>query len=136
MAAHFPMKRVRKIMKSSAEVENISKESMVVVIGAAELFVKLLVKEAHMDAKKNKLLEYKNIANIVNDYDQYEFLREMIPHKITMEKYYQIINENPKQDSDVEEANETSENETEHENSGFKEHDNSSGSESDVIMLD
>ncbi|XP_031347943.1 nuclear transcription factor Y subunit C-3 [Photinus pyralis] len=109
MAGHFKLQRVRKIMKSSAEVEHISKDSVTVVTRAAELFIMLLLKEAHTDPKKVKKLEYKNIANVVNDSERYEFAREMIPHKIKVHEYYEIMKKKYGKEIDTQEKHSSSE---------------------------
>lgn len=56
-----------------------------------ELFIKSLAKEGYKDAKQNKTLDYKNLANVVHKNDKYEFLREIVPQKITVRKYRELM---------------------------------------------
>ncbi|KAF5274767.1 hypothetical protein FQR65_LT04320 [Abscondita terminalis] len=131
-------------MKSSSEVENISKESTLLVTRAAEQFVKLLTKEAYKDVPKGgKKLDYKNIANVVNGNDRYEFLREIIPHKITVEQYYQIMKEKCNDNTEVDfmsecvsEEDQGDDEKEENCNIDTKENEVSKKSDSDVMMLE
>lgn len=56
-----------------------------------ELFLKLLASESYKDAADQKKIEYKNLANVAHKYDHLEFLREIIPQKITVKQYRELM---------------------------------------------
>ncbi|PSN46521.1 hypothetical protein C0J52_14832 [Blattella germanica] len=77
------LSRVKTIMKSSPDVENVSQESVYLVTKATEMFIKLMVEEAH--AKGNSdTLEYKHVSELVQTTDELAFLREIVPNKCTL----------------------------------------------------
>ncbi|KAJ3624307.1 hypothetical protein MTP99_017943 [Tenebrio molitor] len=82
----LPVSRVNMIMKSSSEVENIAKESSPMMAKLAELFIRLLAKEGYKLADDENL-DYKHVAEVVNREDRYEFLRDIMPRKITFGEY-------------------------------------------------
>lgn len=55
-----------------------------------ELFVTDLAKRAFKNSKNN-LLEYKHIAEIVQQDDTLDFLREIMPRKITVRQFKQLM---------------------------------------------
>ncbi|XP_059051250.1 chromatin accessibility complex 16kD protein [Achroia grisella] len=87
---HLPLSRVKTIMKSSPDVEAVGPEPLYLVTKVTELFVTDLAKRAHQKTKGN-LLEYKHIAEIVQDDDTLDFLREIMPKKITVRQFKEIM---------------------------------------------
>ncbi|XP_050306330.1 chromatin accessibility complex 16kD protein [Anthonomus grandis grandis] len=84
--------RVNTIMKSSSDVENVSKESSLVMSKAVELFIKMLTEEGFGEVQQtNKKLEYKCLSNVVHREDKYKFLRDILPKKITVLQYKEIV---------------------------------------------
>lgn len=86
----LPMSRVKTIMKSSPEVENISQESLYLVTRATELFIQYLTQEAFRISGHHKM-DYKHIAEIVQTREEMEFLREIMPRKITYKQYKELM---------------------------------------------
>lgn len=82
-------------------------------------------------------MDYKNVANVVHSVNHYDFLREMIPNKITVGAYYNILKQQCKDEdninSDVESVQEISSDEESHTNSN--KHDDKTDSNSDVIFV-
>lgn len=98
-------------MRSTADVETVSKESSLLLTRATvnflrlhncqhflinvlhfqELFIKQLASEGFKDNNKGKKIEYKNLANVVHKNERYEFLREIVPQKITVRQYRELM---------------------------------------------
>lgn len=55
-----------------------------------ELFVTDLAKRAFKNSK-NSLLEYKHIAEVVQEDDTLDFLREIMPRKITVRQFKEMM---------------------------------------------
>ncbi|KAJ8735854.1 hypothetical protein PYW07_007474 [Mythimna separata] len=87
---HLPLSRVKTIMKSSPDVEAVGAEPLYLVTKVTELFVTDLAKRAFKNSK-NTLLEYKHIAEVVQEDDTLDFLREIMPRKITVRQYKEIM---------------------------------------------
>ncbi|XP_075237243.1 chromatin accessibility complex 16kD protein-like [Lycorma delicatula] len=86
----LPMYRVRTIMKSSPDVENIGQDSLYLVTRATELFIQHLSQQAYeMSCPED--IEYKHLAEVVQTSDNLLFLREMLPRKITVKQYREIM---------------------------------------------
>ncbi|KAF2883368.1 hypothetical protein ILUMI_22813 [Ignelater luminosus] len=151
MSAHLPQTRIKTIIKSSSDVEVVSKESTYLITRAAELFIKKLANQAYKETKRAKKLEYKNIANVVNSDHCYEFLREIIPRKITVREYlklmkeqgvdigsdYSVSSSEESSSSEEEKEEEKEEEEIEQETTDTSRNKNDhESSDSDVIVLD
>nr|XP_039254023.1 chromatin accessibility complex protein 1-like [Styela clava] len=89
----LPLSKIKTIMKSSPDVENIGIDAAFCMSKAAELFVTYLTAQAYYKEDNRKTLEYSHLANIVNsdDDDILGFLQEIIPQKITIREYREII---------------------------------------------
>ncbi|KAJ8957417.1 hypothetical protein NQ318_004897 [Aromia moschata] len=87
----LPVSRINTIMKSSSDVEMVSKESSLLMGKATELFIKNLATEAYKTTHNGRKLDYKNLAEIVHSEDKYEFLREIMPKKITVLEFKKIM---------------------------------------------
>ncbi|XP_068626833.1 chromatin accessibility complex 16kD protein [Battus philenor] len=87
---HLPLSRVKTIMKSSPEVDAVGPEPLYLVTKVTELFVLDLAKRAYKNTKGN-MLEYKHIAEVVQEDDTLDFLREIMPRKITVREYKELM---------------------------------------------
>ncbi|XP_022127616.1 chromatin accessibility complex 16kD protein [Pieris rapae] len=87
---HLPLSRVKTIMKSSPEVDAVGPEPLYLVTKVTELFVIDLAKRAFKNSSNN-LLEYKHIADVVQEDDSLDFLREIIPRKITVKQFKEMM---------------------------------------------
>ncbi|XP_026738623.1 chromatin accessibility complex protein 1 [Trichoplusia ni] len=87
---HLPLSRVKTIMKSSPDVEAVGAEPLYLVTKVTELFVTDLAKRAFKNSK-NSLLEYKHIAEVVQEDDTLDFLREIMPRKITVRQFKEMM---------------------------------------------
>lgn len=93
--AQLPIGRINTIMRSSSDVENVGKDSVLMMSKAAELFIKKLVVDSFNYMKKKnpsgKTLRYQNLAAVVQSSDKYHFLKDMTPMKITVREYKKIM---------------------------------------------
>ncbi|XP_027852260.2 chromatin accessibility complex protein 1-like isoform X1 [Aphis gossypii] len=96
---HLPISRVRTIMKSTPDIENIGLPALHVVTKATELFIQKLVQDA---LKGQRHLKYNDLAKAVEENENMDFLREVLPKKITMAEYYKLVG---KESSEVGEDN-------------------------------
>ncbi|CAH0695512.1 unnamed protein product [Spodoptera exigua] len=87
---HLPLSRVKTIMKSSPDVEAVGAEPLYLVTKVTELFVTDLAKRAFKNSK-NTFLEYKHIAEVVQEDDTLDFLREIMPRKITVRQFKEMM---------------------------------------------
>ncbi|KAG6441842.1 hypothetical protein O3G_MSEX002074 [Manduca sexta] len=87
---HLPLSRVKTIMKSSPDVEAVGPEPLYLVTKVTEMFVIDLAKRAYKNCKGNNL-EYKHIAEVVQEDDTLDFLREIMPRKITVRQFKEIM---------------------------------------------
>lgn len=78
-------------MKSSSDVENVSKESSVIMSKAAEIFINTLTKEGYKMSNDAKRLDYKHLASVVHQDEKYNFLRDILPKKITVLEFKEIM---------------------------------------------
>ncbi|KAJ8736046.1 hypothetical protein PYW08_006702 [Mythimna loreyi] len=120
---HLPLSRVKTIMKSSPDVEAVGAEPLYLVTKVTELFVTDLAKRAFKNSK-NSLLEYKHIAEVVQEDDTLDFLREIMPRKITVRQYKDMMAKKAaKAGRSDESSEESSEEETSEESSDNNEQD-------------
>ncbi|XP_026498071.2 chromatin accessibility complex 16kD protein [Vanessa tameamea] len=110
---HLPLSRVKTIMKSSPEVDAVGPEPLYLVTKVTELFVTDLAKRAFKNSKNN-FLEYKHIAEVVQEDDTLDFLREIMPRKITVQQFKELM---AKKSSRGDESDETSEESSDEESS-------------------
>lgn len=55
------------------------------------MFLKYLATEAYKDTIDKGTLNYKNIANVVHKHERLEFLRDIVPKKITVKQYREMM---------------------------------------------
>ncbi|XP_017887833.1 chromatin accessibility complex protein 1 [Ceratina calcarata] len=87
----LPMSRVKTIMKSSPYVDTIGQDGLYLVTKATELFIHYLTEEAHLQGNKGNSLDYKHLAEVVQNNDILEFLREIMPRKITVRQFKEMM---------------------------------------------
>lgn len=88
---HLPVSRINTIMKSSSEVDTVGKMSSFIMCKAAELFIRNLALEGYKISNNAKKLDYKHLANVVHTYEKYNFLRDIMPNKITVLEYKKLL---------------------------------------------
>ena len=87
----LPMSRVKTIMKSSPYVDTIGQDGLYLVTKATELFIHYLTEETHLKSNKGNSLDYKHLAEVVQTNDTLEFLREIMPRKITVRQFKEMM---------------------------------------------
>lgn len=107
----LPVTRILTIMKSSSEVEAISKDATVIMTKATDLFIRKLADESFKARVGEKKVDYKDVAQVVHKYDKYEFLWELIPKKITYGQYKKIMAKKQRREMSKKEAETSSESE-------------------------
>jgi len=88
-------------MKSAPGVQNLTPDAVAVATRFGELFIAGFCKEAYehklQEEKDPRTLIYKDLTSIVHGegdkegLDQYAFLQDIIPRKITVKEYWDII---------------------------------------------
>lgn len=58
---------------------------------ATERFIKYLAESSFDKNSKSKILEYKDLANFVESNDTLDFLHPILPQKITVKKFREIM---------------------------------------------
>ncbi|XP_034247578.1 chromatin accessibility complex protein 1-like [Thrips palmi] len=86
----LPISRVKTIMKSSPDVDSVPQDSLAVVTKATELFIQNLAREALKNGDTSKV-DYSDVAKVVQSKGNLFFLREIIPKKITVREYKEIM---------------------------------------------
>ncbi|XP_065562983.1 chromatin accessibility complex protein 1-like [Artemia franciscana] len=89
----IPISKVRTIMKACPEVENLGQDALFLAAKAAEIFIVHLTKLAYQDGKD---LEYKNLASVVQEKDEFDFLKELLPFKKKLSDCFDLISESEK----------------------------------------
>ncbi|XP_027837825.2 chromatin accessibility complex protein 1-like [Aphis gossypii] len=97
---HLPISRVRTIMKSTPDIENIGLPSLHVVTKATELFIQKLAQDALKGQRHYRHLEYNDLARAVEENENMYFLREVLPKKITMAEYYKLVGKESSEDGE------------------------------------
>ncbi|XP_056642875.1 chromatin accessibility complex protein 1 [Diorhabda carinulata] len=121
--AHLPVSRINTIMKSSSDVDTVDKESSLLMCKATELFIRTLALEGYNNANRAKKLDYKHLAEVVHVDEKYNFLRDIMPKKITVLEYKNIMARKEAIENDVKKEEATSS------DSSDDEEDSSSGSD-------
>ncbi|CAH1954279.1 unnamed protein product [Acanthoscelides obtectus] len=96
---HLPVSRINTIMKSSCDVDTVGKDSSIMMCKATEIFIKTLAQEAFRQSHANnkKRLDYKHLTDVVHSDTKYNFLKDILPKKITYAKYKEIMAKKNKQ---------------------------------------
>ncbi|KAJ8686779.1 hypothetical protein QAD02_022573 [Eretmocerus hayati] len=124
----LPISRVKTIMKSSPQVEAISQDCLFLVAKATELFVHYLSVEGYQKSNRASSLEYKHLAEVVQTTDTLEFLREIMPRKITVRQFKEMMSEKNSDSSSDSDSDSQSDSESNSESDEKVENGNSSDS--------
>ncbi|CAG9759956.1 unnamed protein product [Ceutorhynchus assimilis] len=124
----FPLGKINTIMKSSSDHEHATKESIVLVAKATELFIQKLAPECYK-AKNGNKLDYDHIMEVVHATPKYKFLKDIVPKKITVLEFKKIMARKEEERRRKEAENTSSDDDTS-DSSGSDE--SSSASEEDV----
>ncbi|KAF3422873.1 hypothetical protein E2986_01146 [Frieseomelitta varia] len=126
----LPMSRVKTIMRSSPYVDTIGQDGLYLVTKATELFIHYLTEEAHLRNNKGNSLDYKHLAEVVQTNDTLEFLREIMPRKITVRQFKEMMAaKNSSSSESSSDSDSDSESDTDSCSDSDKKADNSSNSE-------
>ncbi|XP_055311652.1 chromatin accessibility complex protein 1-like [Sitodiplosis mosellana] len=88
----LPTNKVRTIMKSCGDPSAfLSKESVLVVTKAAELFISYLTQQTHKKCAHKKDLNYNDLSSFVQEEEKLEFLHQIVPKKITVKEFREIL---------------------------------------------
>ncbi|XP_030830707.1 chromatin accessibility complex protein 1 [Strongylocentrotus purpuratus] len=87
----LPALRIRTIMKSSPEISAISQESLYLITKATELFVGCLAQESLKKSASPRNVVYNDLANVVNDEEEFQFLADVVPTKILASEYLEMM---------------------------------------------
>jgi len=84
----LPVARVKKLMKMDKDLLACSNESVVLITKATELFIKMVSERALEETHKakRKTVQYDDLANAVKKNDEFEFLQDVVPPKITIKE--------------------------------------------------
>nr|KIR88630.1 DNA polymerase epsilon p12 subunit [Cryptococcus tetragattii IND107] len=76
----FPVTRVKKIVKADRDIDIMSSEAVFMVSVAAEYFIKHFMEEGYTKARleKRKLINYRDMANVVARSEEFDFLKGLI----------------------------------------------------------
>ncbi|TRY71693.1 hypothetical protein TCAL_01010 [Tigriopus californicus] len=97
----LPMTRVKTIMKSSPDVETVSQESLFLITKATELFIMYLTKLAQRNGDNDQSVTYRDLAAVVQRKDSMEFLHDIVPKKIKVSEYLEIMKNEKLDDDDI-----------------------------------
>ncbi|XP_063239636.1 chromatin accessibility complex 16kD protein [Bacillus rossius redtenbacheri] len=86
----LPADRIKTVMRSSPDVEKLTTDSLYIMTKATEMFIRDLARRAHASSGKENTIDYKHIADVVQSESAFEFVREMVPHKITFRQYKEM----------------------------------------------
>lgn len=134
----IPVARVNTIMKSSSDVENVSKESSIIMSKAAEIFIKALSQEGYNETNNGKKLDYRHLSNVVHSDEKYNFLRDILPKKITVLQFKQLMAKkeaNENKISDEEESSSSDDESSSSSSSSSTEDSSGSGSNNSSPVL-
>ncbi|XP_037725336.1 chromatin accessibility complex 16kD protein-like [Drosophila subpulchrella] len=90
----LPLSRVRTIMKSSMDKGLITNEVLFLMTKCTELFVRYLAGKLYVEASRQKsseTLEYEHLSQLVNKSKNLEFLVKIVPEKIRVHKFQEML---------------------------------------------
>lgn len=96
----LPLAKVKTIMKSSPDVENIGQESLFLITKATELFIMYLTKLSQRHGN-DQVVEYSDLAAIVQRKDSMEFLHDIVPKKIKYEEFLKLVEDGKDEEDDL-----------------------------------
>ncbi|KAH8236828.1 hypothetical protein KR026_012217 [Drosophila bipectinata] len=104
----LPLSRVRTIMKSS-DTGLITNEVLFLMTKCTEMFVQHLASEAYMESfpasqqPSTETLKYDHLSQLVNKRKNLEFLLQIVPEKIRVHEFQEMLRLNRSGGSDEEE---------------------------------
>lgn len=86
--AIFPLSKVKEIMKLDPSAQQLTPEAIYATTIAAQLFLELLVMEAHQFTLKDsrKTITYADVSKAVEDVHEFEFLMDIVPRPISVKE--------------------------------------------------
>jgi len=96
----LPLARVKTIMKSSPDVENIGQESLFLITKATELFIMYLTKLSQRHGDDGEVT-YTDLASVVQKKDSMEFLHDIVPKKIKYGDYCKMVEDSKDEEDDL-----------------------------------
>ncbi|ALC49809.1 Chrac-16 [Drosophila busckii] len=94
----LPLSRVRTIMKSSMDTGLITNEVLFLMTRCTEFFVQHLAREAHTaycgKAGGGDTLKYDHLSQLVNKTKNLEFLLQIVPEKIRVHEFQEMLRRN------------------------------------------
>ncbi|XP_034490558.1 chromatin accessibility complex 16kD protein [Drosophila innubila] len=108
----LPLSRVRTIMKSSMDTGLITNEVLFLMTKCTELFVQHLAREAYSEScskQSGETLKYDHLSQLVNKSKNLEFLLQIVPEKIRVHEFQEMLrlNRTSNSDDDDESASES-----------------------------
>ncbi|KAH8240462.1 hypothetical protein KR038_001597 [Drosophila bunnanda] len=96
----LPPSRVRTIMKSSMDTGLITNEVLFLMTKCTEMFVQHLAREAHAKHGGGDTLKYEQLSQLVNKEKNLEFLLQIVPEKIRVYQFKEMLRLNRSRDGD------------------------------------
>jgi len=96
----LPLARVRTIMKSSPDVENIGQESLFLITKATELFIMYLTKLSQRSGNDQEVT-YSDLAAVIQRKDSMEFLHDIVPKKIKYSDFLKLVEDSKDEEEDL-----------------------------------
>lgn len=100
---YLPVSRVRTIMKSSMDTGQISNEVVFLITKCTELFVQHFAREAnkaYCSKENGNMLKYEHLSQLVNKSNNMEFLLQIVPQKIRVHEFQELLRVNRSSSSD------------------------------------
>lgn len=86
----IPLGRIQTIMKSTSD-EVVTRDSSIIMSKAAELFIRTFTQECYNETKFGKKIDYRHLSTVVHNAEKYGFLRDILPKKITVLEFREIM---------------------------------------------
>merc|ERR1719464_2016502 len=86
----LPLARVKTIMKSSPDIENIGNEGLFLITKATELFIMYLTKLSQRHGNDQEV-SYSDLAAVIQRKESMEFLHDIVPKKIKYSEYLKLV---------------------------------------------
>ncbi|KAL7745501.1 hypothetical protein ACLKA6_015495 [Drosophila palustris] len=106
----LPLSRVRTIMKSSMDTGLITNEVLFLMTKCTELFVQHLAREAYSAScskESGDTLKYEHLSQLVNKSKNLEFLLQIVPEKIRVHEFQEMLRLNRTSNSDDDDESES-----------------------------
>ncbi|EJT45609.1 hypothetical protein A1Q2_01001 [Trichosporon asahii var. asahii CBS 8904] len=88
----FPMARLKKIVKADKDLDMMTTEAVFLVGVATEYFIKHFMEEGYTKARleKRRIVNYRDMANVVARSDEFGFLSDVIPQPMSMSEALEL----------------------------------------------